>query len=177
MPRGSARYFARALILLFAWVFLAIPGFIAGAIVGRFVPGDPGRVAAFAVMVAGGIVSAYFCVRTWLVFPAIAIGDDEVDFRRSFELTKGFVRPIVVGTLIAYLPFVLMTVVTIGGNEVAADLYPEGTLYVAAMLLSEFAEMFLLSVALAASAGVLAEIYRDAVPSALPNPRQIAVFE
>src|SRR5262245_52237618 len=32
MPRGSARYFGRALILLFGWVFLAIPGFIAGAI-------------------------------------------------------------------------------------------------------------------------------------------------
>src|SRR5262245_49487829 len=38
MPRGSARYFARALILLFGWVFLAIPGFIACGCVGAAGP-------------------------------------------------------------------------------------------------------------------------------------------
>lgn len=177
MPPGSARYFARSVILLFMLAAMAIPGFIVGAVVGRFVPGDPGRIAGVIAMIAGGLISTYVYVRMWLVFPAIAIGDGEVDFRRSFELSKGFTGPMLVGTVIAYVPLALLPIVIAGAGAEVAQLYLGGALYVAASLLSEFASAFLLLTAVAAAAGVLAKIYREVAPRTLANPQQIAVFE
>ena len=177
MPRGSARYFVRSVVLLFAVVLLAVPGFIAGAILGQLVPGDLGRVAGVVAMVAGGLISAYVCIRMWLVFPAIAVGDDAIDFRHSFELSKGFTRAMFFGTLIAYVPFVLVLAFPAGLVTLATELNLAGEAYIALTLLSEFAMTFLLCGAVAASAGVLARIYRDAVPNAVPNPQMVAVFE
>jgi hypothetical protein len=175
MPKGSARYFARSLILLFAAIALAIPGFIVGAIVGSLAPSDAGKVAAAIVMGIGALIAVYICIRAWLVFPAVSIGSD-MDFRQSFRLTKGFTAPIVVGSIIAYGPFILLAVVPIGAISLAfGDL--DGSLYIAAVLVSEFLSTFLIYGAVAASAGVLARIYAHIVPSAEAHPEQIATFD
>lgn len=176
MPAGSARYFSRSLILFFGVMVLAIPGFIFGGIVGRFVPGDVGRIGGVVIMIAGGLVAAYACIRAWLVFPAIAIGD-EMDFRRSVALTAGSIRAIVVGTVIAFLPFVILMILIVGGIMVVQEMYLDGIFYVVGALLMEFASMFLMLGGIAASAGVLASIYREVVPDAHPDPDQIAAFE
>jgi len=176
MPKGSARYFSRSLILLFGAVVLAIPGFIVGAIVGRFVPGDAGKIAAAIVMGVGALIAVYICIRAWLVFPAVAIGSTDMNFQRSFRLTKGSVAPILIGTVIAYGLFLLMAIIPMGAIDLTSD-YLDGSTYVAATLASEFVVTFLIYAAVAASAGVLARIYQDIVPAQRANPEQIAAFE
>jgi hypothetical protein len=174
MPMGSARYFARSLILLFGAVALAIPGFIVGGIVGGLVPSDAGRVAAAIVMGIGALIAVYICVRAWLVFPAVSIGRD-MDFRQSFRLTKGFTASIVIGTIIAYGLFILLAAVPTAISLVFGEL--DGSLYIAAVLVSEFLSTFLIFGGVAASAGVLARIYAHVLPSAEAHPEQIAAFE
>jgi hypothetical protein len=167
MPAGSARYFSRSLILWFGCVVLAIPGVIAAGIVGRLGSGTASSVLAGTLIVVGVLAAAYICVRVWLVFPAIAIGDDDMNFYRSFALAKGLVRPIVVGTLISYLSFTVVFLAVVGGIDILADLYLSGPAYVCAALLSEFISSFFIYAAIAASATVMARIYAHA----LSDPR------
>ena len=175
LPKGSARYLARSLILLFGAVALAIPGFIVGAIVGGLAPSDAGKVAAAIVMGIGALIAVYICIRAWLVFPAVSIGSD-MGFRESFRLTKGFTASIVVGSIIAYGVFILLAAIPASVISLAfGDL--DGSLYIAAVLVSEFLSTFLIYGAVAASAGVLARIFAHVVPAAEAHPEQIAAFE
>jgi hypothetical protein len=176
MPSGSARYFSRSIILLFGAFVLAIPGFIVGAIVGASMPNDAGKIAAAIVMGIGALLAVYICIRAWLVFPAVAVGNPDMSFRRSFEMTKGLVPPIVIGTAIAYGIFMLAAIVPTGALDLVADDL-DGSLYIAATLLSEFLSTFLIYGAVASSAAVLARIYEDIVPATKANPDHAAAFE
>src|SRR6185436_6035763 len=118
MPQGSARYFSRSLVLLFALVVLSLPGVIVGAIACGLIPGHTGKIIAAITMGVGIVAAAYICLRAWLVFPAVAIGDSTINFRRSFALTKGATLAIVLGTALAYIPFLLVFAVI----AVAAEL-------------------------------------------------------
>lgn len=173
MPNGSARYFSRSLILLLALLPLALPGLIVGAIAGSFIPGDVGKIIAGAIMILAGLAAAYLCLRAWLIFPAVAIGDDTMSFRRSFALTRGAAPAIMIGTLVAYIPFLLIAMAI----ELAAQVFEDGVPYVSAMIIAEFLETLVLFGAVAAAAGVMAQIYRAVLPDALPNAEQTAVFE
>jgi len=176
MPSGSARYFSRSIILLFGAFVLAIPGFIAGAIIGASVPSDAGKIAAAVVMGIGALIAVYLCIRAWLLFPAVAIGDSDMGLRRSFAMTRGLIAPILIGTVIPYGAFMLVAFVPMGALDLAAD-YLDGSLYVVATLVSEFLSSFLIYGAVAASAGVLARIYEEVVPATKANPEQVAAFE
>jgi hypothetical protein len=176
MPLGSARYFSRSIILLFGAFVLAIPGFIVGAVIGAFVPSDAGKIAAAIVMGLGALIAVYICIRAWLVFPAVSIGSTDMTFRRSFALTKGLIAPIVIGTVIAYGLFMLVAMVPTGAIDLVAA-YLDGSLYLAATLVLEFVSTFLNYGAVAASAGVMARIYEEAVPSSRADKEQVGAFE
>jgi len=171
MPSGSARYFARSIGLVLLLVALAMPGVIVGIIAGTFIPGDAGKVVAGIIMALGFIVAAFFCLRAWLIFPAVAIGDDSMNLRRSIALTKGATLAVLVGTVLAYIPFILIVIVI----ALVADQF-EGAAYAWAMIVAEFLETLLLFGAVAAAAGVMAQIYRSVVPDVL-KAEQAAVFD
>jgi hypothetical protein len=75
--------------------------------------------------------------------------------------------------LVAYIPFLLIAMAI----ELAAELFEEGPPYVSAMIVAEFLETLVLLGAVAAAAGVMAQIYRLVVPNAVPNPEQAAMFQ
>jgi len=160
IPYGSARYFGRYLIVLLLCVLLAVPGIVIGGFVGAFVPGSAGRIAGAVIMGIGGLAAIYFCIRMWLIFPAIAIQDDDMTLTRSVKLTGKAPIAAVIAPLLSYLPFVVIDLII----EAIPALLPMGYVATAIAVLTEFLSTFALLAAIAASSGVMAVLYAKLVP-------------
>ena len=160
IPYGSARYFGRYLIVLFLCVLLAVPGVAIGGFAGAFVPGMAGRIAGATIMGIGGLAAIYFCIRMWLVFPAIAIQDDAMTLSRSVRVTRQAPVAAVMAPLLSYLPFVVIDVAI----EMIPAWLPIGYVETAIAILVEFLSTLTLLAAIAASSGVMAVLYAKLVP-------------
>ena len=161
LPLGSARYFARSIILLFLCVLGAVPGILAGGVAGTVIPGTPGRFAGGAVMGIGVLASMYLCMRMWLIFPAIAIEDEAMTMSRSLKITAAAPLAIVIAPLLAYLPFLLIG----SAIEILPALVSGGTLGTAVAIAAEFCSTFAILAAVAASSGAMAILYDRLVPN------------
>jgi hypothetical protein len=160
IPHGSAQYFGRYLMLLLFCALLIVPGVILGGIVGRFVPGSTGRITGAAIMGVGGLAAMYFCMRMWLIFPAIALQDDAMTLRRSVHLTGRAPVAAVIAPLLSYVPFVVIAIVI----DALPVLLPMGNIATAIAILAEFFSTFALLAAIAASSGVMAVLYAKLAP-------------
>lgn len=107
LPRGSARYFSREFLIAMVGVVAAIPGLLLAGIASRVLEQPLANQVAVAVVVLDAIVLLYGCARFWLIFPAIAIGNDHIRFRQSLRLTKKAGVGLLLGFGVAYLVTVL----------------------------------------------------------------------
>lgn len=160
IPYGSARYLGRYLIVLLLCVLLAVPGFVIGGMVGAFVPGIVGRIGGAIIMGGGGLAAIYLCLRTWLVFPAVAMQDDAMTLRRSVKLTGQAPVAAVLAPLLSYVPFAVIAVII----DAIPALLPMGYVATVIAILAEFFSTLTILAAIAASSGVMAVLYAKLVP-------------
>lgn len=169
VPYGSARYFGRYLIVLILCVLFAVPGIAVGGLIGALLPGMAGRIGGAAIMGIGGLAAIYICIRMWLIFPAIAIQDDDMTLSRSVKLTGKAPIVAVLAPLLSYLPFFVIDVLI----EAIPALLPAGYVATTIALLVEFLSTFVLLAAIAASSGVMAVLYAKLVPDSPALPEAI----
>ena len=160
MPSGSARYFVKNIQLALGFLLFALPGVLLAAGTALLIGGDPGNIVAAVIAAISLGIAAWACLRFWLVFPAIAVGNDGMTFLRSYGLMRGKVAPLLVGTLVCWLPLLL---VAAAFQLVLAAIYGEEVSAIGAIAY-EFVSNFAILITTAASAGVMADIYAEAVP-------------
>ena len=164
IPRGSARYFGRSLIIEFGAILGLVPGLIAARIVSEYVP--PAYVPFVGPTVIGVdvLVVLYICIRLWLIFPAIAVGDQSISFTRSFSLMRGkvfqFILAMAIVCLTLGIAIILISIIVI----VIPTSIP---LFIATQILSSLVVL----AGTAASAGVIARAYKILVIETQKNKR------
>jgi hypothetical protein len=172
VPTGAARYFAYSFLVGAILILSLIPGAIAGqAIVGWLAQNDPETLRQLATEFGplplwGGaaltfMVAVYFCVRLWLVFPAIALGE-RMGLSRSFRLMRGSTFGVLGGTILALLPFLGLAVLSTFAFAEFTPGDPRDSGAAAAMiLLAEAVDTLITYAWLMASAVFMAFAYRE----------------
>jgi len=166
VPAGSARYFGRAMILGFGAILSFAPGLLLARIAWSYLPNDFGKLIAFAVVLLDAGLIAFFLVRFWLVFPAIALGR-QLSLAESFRLTRGAAIGLWIAVILVYVALLLPAIAIDWSLDVILRLdFP--ILYgwradVIAIGLTTITSLLTLALA-AASAAVTALLYRTRVP-------------
>jgi hypothetical protein len=156
VPKGSARYMSRSILIGFGAVLGLVPGLIAARVFSGFIPERFASVGAITLIGLDALVVLYVCLRLWLVFPAIAMGDASITFARSFTLTKEIAFGLLLGSAIPFLgSFVVSFVIELGKNAIPSASPFIVPIALGVMFLSEI----LVLAANAAVAGIAARAY------------------
>jgi hypothetical protein len=161
IPGGNARYFSRELIVGFGTIVGIIPGFLLARIVSPQFPNE-GILGAGALILANAVVVLYVCARFWLVFPAIAMRDDQIGFAQSFRTTRRAAIGLLIGTVLVYFAFLAPAVLIDSAQDYIA---PEGVVASSIAVGTDVLTSLLYLAAVAAGAGLSALAYQQLVAS------------
>lgn len=104
--RREIKYLAYSLILFLLIVVPSVVGIGILASILRII-GIQGGITTI-IMVIVPLIVATICSRFFIIFPAIAVEDKELDMKKSFELTKGNANKIFWGQAVMMLPVVVI---------------------------------------------------------------------
>jgi hypothetical protein len=153
IPKGSARYFGRSLILGFGAILGVIPGLVAARVAAEHVQARFTPFIGPLVIGLDVLVVIYVCMRLWLVFPAIAIGDSTIDFAESFRLMKGSVFQLFLGIVITTFALVVAIILC----AILTIVVPQTVPF---FLMTQFLSSLTVLASTAVSAGLTAKAYK-----------------
>ncbi len=135
--KRELRYIGAAFVFI---LIIAVPSFIYGFVagfVGAILGAD--KIIFTQIFFLGLLVMLVFCARFYLVFPAVALDNREVGFRKSFRITKGNTNKIFWGQMVIMLPvFAALLILSVLFRAIGSDSYVVKMLFAFLMLSVSF---------------------------------------